>query len=89
MAVSGSKIVIEPLPIRGFRGIVKEIASARSHTAVINTEGHVYMAGSLLFGRIGMKADVNNFRYFRFLAPMAQYRVKKIACGDYHNLALT
>ena len=62
LAVATTKVVGEPMPIRGFRGVVREIASARSHTAVSNTEGHIYMAGSLLFGKIGMKAQVNNFR---------------------------
>lgn len=47
------------------------------------------MAGSLLFGKIGMKAQVNNFREFHLLTPMSQHTVKKIACGDYHTLALT
>lgn len=50
------------MPIRGFRGIVKQIGSARGHTAISNNQGHIYMAGSLLFGKIGMKAQVNNFR---------------------------
>ena len=48
--------------IRGFRGTVKEVASARTHTAIINSEGHIYMAGSLLFGKIGIDANVSNFR---------------------------
>ena len=62
LAVAGSKVVMEPLPIRGFRGAVGEVASARGHTAISNSEGQIYMAGSLLFGKIGMKAQVNNFR---------------------------
>ena len=41
---------------------MRQIATARGHTGINNSEGHVYMAGSLLFGKIGMKATVNNFR---------------------------
>jgi len=47
------------------------------------------MAGSLLFGKIGIQSQLNNFREFRFHELMAQYRVKKVACGDFHTLALT
>lgn len=47
------------------------------------------MAGSLLFGKIGITAQVNNFREFHLQAPMAQHKVAKVACGDYHTLALT
>ena len=50
------------MAIRGFKGVVNEIASARTHTAIINNQGHIYMAGSLLFGKIGITAQVNNFR---------------------------
>lgn len=77
------------MPIRGFRGVVTQIATARCHTAISNTEGDIYMAGSLLFGKIGMKANINNFREFHYLTPMSEHKVKKIACGDYHTLALT
>lgn len=62
LAVSGAKVVNEPMPIRGFRGVVNQIGSARGHTAISNTQGQIYMAGSLLFGKIGMKAQINNFR---------------------------
>jgi alpha-tubulin suppressor-like RCC1 family protein len=89
LGVARSAVVNEPLPIRGFRGVVRQIGTARGHTAISNTDGHIYMAGSLLFGKIGMKAQVSNFREFHFLTPMADYKVKKIACGDYHTLALT
>jgi alpha-tubulin suppressor-like RCC1 family protein len=47
------------------------------------------MAGSLLFGKIGIAAQVNNFREFHLQTGMAQYKVGKVACGDYHTLALT
>lgn len=89
LAVNANKSANQPLPIRGFRGTVRQIASARTHTAIINGEGHIYMAGSLLFEKIGIPAQVNNFREFHFHTPMSQYKVKKVACGDYHTLALT
>lgn len=89
LAVSANKSANQPMLSRGFKGVVKEIASARTHTGIINSEGHIYMAGSLLFGKIGITTNVNNFRDFHFHAPMAQHQVKKVACGDYHTLALT
>lgn len=47
------------------------------------------MAGSLLFGKIGINTQVNNFREFHLHNLMTQYKVKKVACGDFHTLALT
>jgi hypothetical protein len=47
------------------------------------------MAGSLLFGKIGIPSQMNNFREFRLHELMLQFRVKKVACGDFHTLALT
>lgn len=48
------------------------------------------MAGSLLFGKIGIIAQVNNFREFHLHKQMRELnRVQKVACGDYHTLALT
>lgn len=47
------------------------------------------MAGSLLFGKIGINAQINNFREFHLHTAMTQHRVRKVACGDYHTLALT
>jgi len=62
LAITNNKVANTPTPIRGFRGVAKEVASARTHTAIINSEGQIYMAGSLLFGKIGITAQVNNFR---------------------------
>ena len=47
------------------------------------------MTGSLLFGKLGISAQVNHFREFHLQTHMAQYKVKQVACGDYHTLALT
>jgi alpha-tubulin suppressor-like RCC1 family protein len=62
LAIANNKVAHTPTPIRGFRGVAREVASARTHTAIINAEGQIYMAGSLLFGKIGIVAQVNNFR---------------------------
>jgi RCC1 and BTB domain-containing protein len=47
------------------------------------------MSGNLLFGKIAIPAHVNNFREFHLHTPMSQHRVKKVACGSFHTLALT
>ena len=47
------------------------------------------MAGSLLFGKIGIPRQMNNFREFKLHEFMLQFKVKKVACGDFHTLALT
>jgi alpha-tubulin suppressor-like RCC1 family protein len=55
---------------------------------VLNGEGKIYLAGSLLFNKIAIDSQNNNFREFKMHQQMAQYVVKKIACADYHTLAL-
>jgi len=78
-----------PTPPKGVKGFARIIATARKHTALLNHQGEVYMTGSLLFGKLGIESKVNNFREFHLQQSMNQYYVKKVACGDYHTLALT
>ena len=89
LAVTASKYANQPQPSKGFKGIIKQIASARTHTAIVNGDSYIYMAGSLLFGKIGINSQVNNFREFHYHTEMSKHKVKKVACGDYHTLALT
>lgn len=83
-----------PFPPRGMKGICKQIVSARSHTALLNTEGQIYVCGSLLFGRLGIptkSAKVNNYREFKLLSDknLNSQKIIKLACGDFHTLALS
>lgn len=88
LAVPSTKTVPFPSPSKGFKGYARQIATARSHTVVLNEQGNIYLAGSLLFGKIGINSQINNFREFKLHKQMLQYVVKKVACGDYHTLAL-
>ena len=54
-----------PVIVRGFKGVVREIGSARTHTGIANKAGELYMAGNLLFGKIGIASLANNFREFK------------------------
>lgn len=79
---------------KGMKGVAKQIVSARSHTIVLNKEGRIYVCGSLLFGRLGIAtktAKVNNYREFRALNDknIVNENIVKLACGDFHTLALT
>jgi alpha-tubulin suppressor-like RCC1 family protein len=76
------------------KGICKQIVSARSHTALLNTEGQIFVCGSLLFGRLGINtktAKVNNYREFKLLTDknLSTQKIVKLACGDFHTLALS
>ena len=62
LAIPNNKTANLRTPIRGFRGIAEGVASARTHTAIFNADGQIYMSGSLLFGKIGIPAQVSNFR---------------------------
>lgn len=42
-----------------------------------------------MFGKTGINSTITNFREFRLNEEMAKYKVSRIACGDYHTLALT
>jgi alpha-tubulin suppressor-like RCC1 family protein len=90
---SSQNIYIPAAP-KSLKGITKQIVSARSHTALLTTEGKIYVCGSLLFGRLGIPtktAKVNNYREFRPLNDrnLVNQRIVKLACGDFHTLALT
>lgn len=89
LGVPSSKMAHIPSPSRGFNGFARQVATARSHSVILNERGQIYLAGSLLFGKIGITAQINNFKTFKFHQQMSQYVVKTVACGDYHTLALT
>lgn len=89
LGVPGTKTAAIPSASKGFHGFARQIATARSHSCILNERGQIYLAGSLLFGKIGITSHYNNFKTFKFHEQMSQYVVKKVACGDYHTLALT
>lgn len=78
-----------PCSPRGMKGYARHISTARTHSAIINNEGHIFMTGSTLFGKIGITTNVSNFRNLRRMEEMNKHFIIKVACGDYHTLALT
>ena len=89
-----SQNVFIPASPKSLKGITRQIVSARSHSVLLTTSGKIYVCGSLLFGRLGIPtktAKVNNYREFRPLNDknLVNQNIVKLACGDFHTLALT
>lgn len=61
----GTKVAQFPSVSRGVKGFARQIAPAKKHTAILNEQGQIYMAGSLMFGKTGINSTITNFREFR------------------------
>ena len=79
-----------PRFVSGLAGTsAKYIASSNHHTAIVNSEGYLYVCGSSLHGKLGienlMKTYINKFQLVPFFSKR---KVKQVACSDYHTLCL-
>lgn len=69
-------------------GYAKQIASAYSHSCLVNTEGKLYVTGSLLHDKLGLDLEHTNITKFAIQKHLIDNRVKQVACGTYHTIAL-
>lgn len=78
----------EPLKALNEKAIT-HISSGGSHSAVVDSEGRLYVCGSSLHGKLGLeklsKVAISNFVLF---PPSNKKAVLQVECGDYHTLAL-
>jgi len=48
------------------------------------------VSGSTLHGKLGLEGiNKTNINKFQVVQPLSKKKVKSVACGDYHTLALT
>ena len=48
------KNALDPTPLKKGVGYAKQIASAYSHSCLVNTDGKLYVTGSLLHDKLGL-----------------------------------
>lgn len=48
------------------------------------------MSGSTLHGKLGLDGvSKTNINKFQIVSALSKKKIKQVACGDYHTLALT
>jgi alpha-tubulin suppressor-like RCC1 family protein len=55
---------------------------------LVNSDGLLYVTGSLLHDKLGLDKDVTNIFKFQVQPYLQSMKVKQVACGAYHTLAL-
>lgn len=65
------------------------IASSQDHTVLVTAHGDVYLAGSKLHGKAGVKANTKNIAKFTMTHISGSKRIRFVACNDYVTLCLT
>lgn len=68
---------------------ITHISSGGSHSAMVDSEGCLYICGSSLHGKLGLeklnKVSISSFVLF---PPSNKKGIIQVECGDYHTLAL-
>ena len=89
LAQKHTRNLLEPEPLKQLKSKqIKFISSGREHTAVIDSNGYLYLCGSTLHGKLGIQKYVKSLTSFSIFPRSRQDRVKEVACGDYHTLCL-
>jgi alpha-tubulin suppressor-like RCC1 family protein len=66
-----------------------QIAVGATHTAILTTEGYLYMVGSTLHGKIGIHGLPYNNVIKPKLFPISKERcVTEVQCSEFHTLCL-
>ncbi|XP_054165894.1 regulator of chromosome condensation-like [Oppia nitens] len=72
---------------------VRQIANGQQHLLVLDSEGQVFVCGSNLYSKLGLKVDENDpiVKTPRSLPTDAfdGHKVTSIACADFNSLAIT
>lgn len=74
--------------LRANIGYARQIASGYKHSALVNSDGLLYVTGELLHGKLGLDKEITNIFKFQIQPSMQNMKVKQVACGSYHTLAL-
>ena len=65
------------------------ISSGNNHSAMVTTEGQLFMCGSYLHEKLGINdLTTNQVSKFTLCSNMVGKKVRKVACGDFHTVAL-
>lgn len=77
-------------PIKALQGMkVKQVACGDYHTLCLMDDGTVYTWGGSLHKKLGARQGGKDFRSPGRVIGLGDNQVKKVACGDFHSVALT
>jgi alpha-tubulin suppressor-like RCC1 family protein len=86
LSIASTKAANLPRESRGYSGQPLQVCSSKEHSALVNSEGHLYVTGSTLFGKLGLEDNMqNNVTRFVRLRDMV---VRQVALGDFHTICL-
>lgn len=88
LSLGQAKTVEEPKPLKTSFGYARQVQSAHTHSVLVTAEGQLYVTGSLLHDKLGLDKEVKSISRFQIQPHLQSMRVKQVACGAYHTLAL-
>ena len=69
--------------------MITQVSCGASHSLAINNWGQIFTWGSNLFGQLGLDLEIATQPTPKIVKTLATKHIVQIACGQYHNLALT
>ena len=90
LAIEGHKEVSLPSGVAlPKKDIVTFLSSGREHSAFITKQGRLYLFGSTLHGKLGIKnLQGTNVKFPTIFNLSIKNPVSQVSCGDYHTLCL-
>ena len=95
LGLGGRKSVSKPHEVTGLvdrKVVVRDVACGRVHSIAVSSDGDVYAWGSGEEGATGLRSGIDGMESLVALVPTlvdGVDRVKAVACGSRHTLALT
>lgn len=86
---SHTETISTPQPVKCIATLeVTQLSSSGHHSALVTASGSLFLCGSGLHGKLGVETQHPNVLRFTRLQLQEDFRVKQVACGDYHTLCL-
>lgn len=90
LSVGSNKDSFLPIPVKGVKNKnIVHVSSGGQHSAAIDSQGHLYICGSYLHGKLGIEdLTTVSLPAFTLIPSLKEKVVVQVACGDYHTLCL-
>ena len=88
LGLGNNKNINSPTIVKSLtnKKIIK-IAAGWSHSLVLTSEGYIYSTGCNKYGELGIKKDLNKFKY-TWIECLSQLNIKDISAGGHHSWCL-
>ena len=90
LSVGSNKDSYLPIPVKGVKNkSIVHVSSGGQHSSSIDNQGHLYICGSYLHGKLGIEdLTTISLQAFTLVPSLKDKVVIQVACGDYHTLCL-